>query len=486
MRPSAQKLRDWRHDPILFASEVFQLNLDDWQKEALATLGGNQYNARRRLCMKACTGPGKSLVLAVAGWHRLSCFSEKGEHPKGAALSGEGRDNLRDNLWSELGKLQMRSAFLQDRFVWNQERIFNKDFQETWFLSARSYAKDADTQAIGRALSGLHCAFPFVLLDETGDMPITVGQKAEQIFTGAPLDALIASAGNPTSLSGLLYYIATVVRQQWDLITITADPDDLKRTPRVDKALAAEQIRLHGRANPWVMATILGEFPPGGLNTLLGVAEVEAAMKRTMHPADFAHSQCRLGIDVARFGDDRTVIFRRQGLASFTPFEMRNARTNEIAARVAYEKKEHNSEVEFIDDTGGWGAGVIDSLIQAGHSPRGVNFSSAATDPRYFNKRSEIWFLMADWIKRGGILPPTPQLVRELTTPTYAFVGGKFRLEEKDQIKKRLQFSPDCADALALTFSMAEMPGRMAGDNFTFPMIRNKSSQSDWNPLERE
>jgi hypothetical protein len=481
MNPASRKIRDWRHDPTLFARECLQINLDEWQKDALAVLGGTQYQPRRRLAMKACTGPGKSLVLAVAGWHRLTCFAEKNEHPKGAAISGEGRDNLRDNLWSEFGKLQLRSPFLQEAFVWNQERIFAKGFEKTWFLSARSYAKDADAQAIGRALSGLHCAFPFVLLDESGDMPITVGQKAEQIFTGAPLDALIATAGNPTSLSGLLYYIATVVRGQWVLITITADPDDPKRTPRVDKDHAAEQIKLHGRNNPWVMATILGEFPPGGLNTLLGVADVENAMKRTSRESEFAHSQMRLGVDVARFGDDRTIIFPRKGLWAMKPIEMRNSRSHEIAARVSHEKLFHKSELEFIDDTGGWGAGVIDSLFQAGHQPRAVNFSSSPIDPRYFNKRAEIWFMMAEWVKRGGILPNDPSLVRELTTPTYSFQGGKFRLEEKDQIKKRLQFSPDAADALALTFSVPEMPAR-ASEPILFPQSYSKTL-TEYDPM---
>jgi hypothetical protein len=137
---------------------------------------------------------------------------------------------------------------------------------------------------------------------------------------------------------------------------------------------------------------------------------------------------------------------------------MQGARTNEIAARVAKAKNEWGSELEIVDGTGGYGAGVIDSLIQAGYSPLEVNFSGKAIDPRYFNKRSEMWFLMAEWVKRGGCLPNDPELVKELTTPTYSFQNGKFRLEEKDQIKARLGFSPDRADSLALTFSMPDQP----------------------------
>lgn len=408
--------------------------------------------------MKACTGPGKSAVLAWIGWHRLLCFAKKGEHPKGAALSGEGRDNLRDNLWAELAKWQSRSELLMQAFTWSKEQIYAKDHPETWFLSARSYAKDADADAIGRSLSGLHSPFPFVLLDEIGDMPIQVGQKAEQIFTGGCIDGLIAKAGNPTSTSGLLYYVCTEGSDGETVITITADPDDPKRTPRVDIEHAREQIKKYGKDNPWVMATILGLFPPSSINALLGPDEVRAAMGKHYREDAYQHSQKRLGVDCARFGDDRTIIFPRQGLVAFKPVEMRNARTNDIAARVAAAKLKWQSEVEIIDDTGGYGAGVIDSLIQAGHGPIPVNFSGKAIDPKYFNKRSEMWFEMANWVKRGGALPPIQSLVKELTAPTYTFQNGKFRLEEKDQIKKRLQFSPDMADALACTFALPEMP----------------------------
>lgn len=190
--PAAARIKEWRFNPAKFAHENFQLDLDEWQRDALAPLGGD-YNPRRRVGMKACTGPGKSLVLAVAGWHRLLCFAERHEHPKGAAISGEGRDNLRDNLWSELGKLRERSEIIKRAFDFNQEQIRAYDHDD-WFLSARGYAKTATAEEMGTSLSGLHSKFPFILLDETGEMPPAIGQRAEQIFTGKPLDALIMQA----------------------------------------------------------------------------------------------------------------------------------------------------------------------------------------------------------------------------------------------------------------------------------------------------
>jgi len=398
-----------------------------------------------------------TMVLALGGWWRLSCFADKGEHPKGAALSIT-KDNLSDNLWPELSKWQSQSAFLSSAFEWHKERIQAKDHPETWFLSARSYAKDADVDAIGRALSGLHSKYPFILLDETGDMPVAVGRAAEQIFTGNPKDALIMQGGNPTSTSGLLYQVCNTLRGQWKIVTVTADPDDPNRTNRVSLEYAKEQIETHGRENPWVMATILGLFPPQGFNALLGIEEVEAAMRRHLQPDQFEWAGKVLGVDVARFGDDRTVIFPRQGLFAGMPTILRQARTTDIAAKCAMIKKELDSDAFFIDDTGHWGHGVIDNLHTARYNPLGVQFHGPATDPRYRNKRAEMWFAMADWVKSGGQLPPIPELVAEMTTPTYSFTNGKIILEDKDQVKKRLGRSPDLADALALTFAFPVAP----------------------------
>ena len=136
------KLHEWRRDPVRFAVECFGVEPDEWQCDAMRALGG-EYNNKRRLCMKACTGPGKSATLAWMGWHRLACFAGRGEHPKGAALSITA-DNLKDNLWSEMSKWQGRSEFLKNAFTWTKSTIYANDHPETWFLSARSFAKDAD------------------------------------------------------------------------------------------------------------------------------------------------------------------------------------------------------------------------------------------------------------------------------------------------------------------------------------------------------
>lgn len=458
------RIRQWRVDPVSFVRDNFGVEPDAWQTDGLQVLGG-EYNPRRELCLKACTGPGKSATLAWSGWHRLACFAGKGEHPKGAALSITA-DNLKDNLWSELAKWRGRSRFLQSAFTWTKEKIYANDHPETWFLSARSFAKDANAEAIGRALSGLHSQYPFVLLDETGDMPEAVGKAAQQIFTGNPRDAAIIQAGNPTSNVGLLYASCVNPSIHRVVITITADPDDPKRTPRVSIEHAREMIDTYGRDNPWVMATILGLFPPAGFRSLLGIEDVNAAMNRHYREADYESSAKILGVDVAREGDDASVMFPRQGVVAFEPKVMRNLRTTDGAGIVARKEQEWSCDATFIDNTGGFGGGWIDNLQMLGRRPIGVHFASAADDGRYANKRAEMWFKMAEWIKNGGAIPKVPNLIAELTTPTYSFKGDKLLIEPKEDIKKRLGRSPDLADALALTFAYPVTPRGLKLPNY--------------------
>lgn len=447
-----QKVKSWRENPVKFVYDNFKVDPDAWQRDALEYVG-NDFKEYRRLCMKACTGPGKSAVLAWIGWHRLSCFGERGEHPKGAALSIT-RENLSDNLWSEMAKWQQRSLFLSEFFVWNKQSIYAKGFAGSWFLSARSFAKDADEEAIGRALSGLHSRFPFVLLDETGDMPTTVGRVAQQIFTGSPKDALIAQAGNPTSTSGLLYETAGKTRSDWHVITITADPDDPQRTPRVDIEHAQKMIDDYGRDDPWVMATILGLFPPVGFNALLGIDDVEAAMERHYNEDQFSFAPIILGVDVAREGDDMSVIFPRQGIVAHKPWPFRGVKSYDLAGHIGRKFDGMQADGTIIDGTGGYGSGVIDAYEQLGRTALDCQFAAKAEEPkRFYNKRAEIWWKMAEWVKAGGALPRIPDLVGELTTPTYSYKGDRILIEPKEEVKKRLGRSPDFADGLAVTFA---------------------------------
>lgn len=464
----------WRHEPVKFVVECLKAEPDPWQADLLQAFGDP---GKRRIAMKACKGPGKTTGLAWCIWNFLTCHAEFGSHPKGAATSIT-YDNLRDNLWPELAKWRGRSPFLQHFFEWTKERVFARQHPETWFFSARTWPKSADATQQADTLAGLHADYVLFVLDESGGIPDAVMAAAEGgLATGKW--AKILQAGNPTHLEGPLYRACTAERHLWYIIEITGDPDDPKRSPRISVQWAREQMEKYGRENPWVLVNVFGQFPPASINSLIGPDEVSAAMRRHLRVDEYDWAQKRLGIDVARFGDDRSVIFPRQGLAAFRPVELRQADTVAIAARVAMAKARWGSELELVDDTGHWGHGVIDNLRAAGHAPIGIQFHGQPIDPRYRNKRAEMWISMAEWVKKGGALPEIPELVGELTVPTYSFVGGKFVLEDKDQVKERLGRSPDLADALALTFAMPDMP---AASPFPGAEPANKLA-SEWDPL---
>jgi len=454
LEAGAAVIRRWRLDTAAFARECCGYEPDLWQLDVFAAFDSDQ----QRIAMQACAGPGKTRILATIGWKALTCYGGPDAHPNGYAISISG-DNLRDNLWKELAVLRNLSPFLQAAFEWTAEKIYAKDHEETWWLKARSYSKSADPETQGNALSGLHAKNIFYLIDEAGEINPAVLRKAEQGLSNCEWGKIVM-AGNPTSTSGTLYHAVANQAGMWSVTCVNGDPDDPKRSPRIDIEWARGQIAQYGRDNPWVQAYILGQFPAGGLSTLLTPDEVRTAMARAPQLPDYEWAQKRLGIDVARFGDDRTVIFPRQGIASWQPTVMRQQRTDRITAQILVIKATFQSEVDFIDDTGHWGHGVVDGLLAAKQGAQAVIFSDPALNPRYGNRRAEMWFGMADWIKARGALPNIPELIPELTVPEFYFKAGKVYIEDKDQIKARLHRSPDLADALALTFAWPDQPSR--------------------------
>jgi len=200
----------------------------------------------------------------------------------------------------------------------------------------------------------------------------------------------------------------------------------------------------------------LCDFSAQGDDQLIALADTEDAAKRTYQPDHVKLFPVILGIDPARFGDDRSVVFRRQGKQAFKPVVYRGIDNMELASRVANLIEQHNPDAVFCD--AGAGSGVIDRLRQLSYDVIEVPFGGKALkQQQYINRRSEMWWLMKEWIEEGGAIPNDIALKQELATPIYWYDNvGRRVLESKDQIKKRLQGagSPDLADALALTFAL--------------------------------
>jgi hypothetical protein len=224
----------------------------------------------------------------------------------------------------------------------------------------------------------------------------------------------------------------------------------------------------------------LCDFSAAGDDQLLSLTDVETAAHRQYQPGSNDYAPRILGVDPARFGDDRSVIVPRQGLVTLKPIVYRGIDNMTLAGHVGNQIEQWQPDAVFIDS--GAGAGVIDRLRQLGHDVIEINFGGKAYNVRYVNKRAEMWFLMAEWVRAGGCIPNDDSLKLELATPTYKYdAANRIQLESKDEIKKRLPDagSPDIADALALTFAQ---PVAKRGLARQFG-ARSRAAQ-DYDPLE--
>lgn len=454
---------------LRFVDEQFDVELDGWQERALL-LFESPLEAHRRIALQACVGPGKSAVLAWCGLWFFACQGSAREHPKGLVTSITG-DNVRDNLWAEYAKWRGQSEYLKSISTWTSTRLFANDCPETWFIGVRSWPKTSNVDELGKTFSGLHSAYVMAQVDESGAVPPGVARAGDQALARCVFGKLI-QAGNPISLDGMLYAAASLLRHLWVIVKVTGDPDDPSawvHSPRVgDGPLkwAREQIATYGRDNPWVASYILGDFPKAAVNALLSVEEIEAAFARKYRADVYDWQQKRIGADIARFGDDRNVFFPRQGLRAFKPVVLRNARTTQLAARLAevalrWQGSDPEEVQLFVDDTGHWGHGVIDNLQDGGYAAFPVIYSDRSADPRYENVRAQMHFAAAEWVKAGGWLPHVPELVAEATAPTYSFKAGRMIVEPKEFVKKRIGRSPDLWDAFAQTFFLPDQPAGM-------------------------
>ncbi len=203
--------------------------------------------------------------------------------------------------------------------------------------------------------------------------------------------------------------------------------------------------------------------------------EVTDAMHNILEYVD-AHAPITIGVDPARFGDDRTAIVYRAGRKFWEYETIRGQDTMEIAGRVAVIIRELNPDAVFIDEVG-LGAGVYDRLreiVQDKSIVKGVNAGSRPIDAKYYNKRAEMWAEMKDWLAGDVDIVNDDEIMMDLTTPGYSYdSNGRLKLEKKEDIKKRGRKSPDIGDALALTFAL---PVKKKQPKFAEPMINNSRS----------
>lgn len=465
----SERIKLWRMRPDVFVAEVIGVIPDAWQMQVLQALPHN-----RRICMRACKGPGKTAVLAWIGWWALTCYPQMQ-----IACTSSTKDLLEKSLWAEFALWQSKSPFLQEFFVWQKTRIFCKEDPELWFAAHQTWSKSADAAMQAQSMKGLHADNMMALMDETGEYPSEVMGSAEAMMSTVK-NGWIIQAGNPSKLEGPLYDAATRHASKWWSVSVSSAPNDPNRTPRVNKQWAQDQIDMWGEDNPFIRTSIFGEFPPASINALLGVNDIDVAMGRSYNSMTNPNPVQVLGVDVARMGGDTSVVCHRDGLivAGFQQF--RNI--DGLAGAGYVNQKWHDVKANacFVDDTGGFGASWIDQLKVLGRSPIPINFSANAQDgSHYFNKRAEMHFNCANAIKQNLQLPNDGELREEILATTYTFKGNKLIIEPKELIKKKLGGrSPDKFDALALTFAMPVFAPQAGygGMNGAVIRLRNESS----------
>lgn len=459
----AHVIKLWQHKPVIFFRDAMDVTLDLWQEEATQL-----YVDHARLALLASKGPGKTAHLSMMCWHFFLCFYR----PKIACMSIS-EAHLKSNLWAELLMWRSKSRLLQASANDGLTRITLKGHEGYSFIDARSYPKSADTAAMAASLAGLHSDNVGFFIDEGGSIPDAIYNTADAALSGGDgprKRARLVTTGNPEKPDGTIYRaykeslkdpsMRDPEMPEWAVYRVTGDPLDPKRAPRVDIKWAQSQIKLYGRDNPWVKVNVLCEYPDVASDRLLTEEEVDAAMNRNIEQREVVRSQVRLGVDVARGGIDDSALVRRRGLKVYhIETEPSSLTGPELSGKIQFLTKQHKIERVFIDNTGGYGGSVIDNLNLGTRSVyvTPVVYNASAQDKlRFANKRAEMYVRMRDWIKSGGCLPRDAKLKEELLAPEIWFIGNKFQLEDKAQIKIKLGRSPDRADALAQTFCDVE------------------------------
>ena len=193
----------------------------------------------------------------------------------------------------------------------------------------------------------------------------------------------------------------------------------------------------------------LCDFSASTGNTLIPIPIVVEAAQRELNDAYVRGGVKVIGVDVARYGDDRSVIFTTQGLKAYEPKVFDDISNIDLANQVIATIK--SFEPDFVRVDAGRGEGVIDFLRSQGYKCTEVNFGGMPSSAYYANLRAEMWHGTKQWLESGGCIPNIPELISELAAPEFTFSSSnKLTLESKEKMKARGLRSPDYADALAL------------------------------------
>lgn len=464
-------LEQWRDDPVGFIETVlgYQLvftlpdgSIVDYQAKLARDVAAND-----RVTVRSGQKTGKTLlaVLLAIWW---VCTRRSAQ----CILTSSSDQQVKNILWAELHNvnraLRARGVKLLPDVPLDPATGVRWDDGR----AIRGFATKKRENAAGISGPAL-----FFILDEASGIE---SQIAEAFIGNATGGAKVLALSNPTESSGFFYETFTTRRAFWHPVHLTCrDSPNYITGQRLFPGLAErkaveEMVAAYGVGSPFVEVRVEGNFPTHVANAVVGLGQIETAIK--LWGDVEATGTLELGVDVARFGDDDSVVVGRRGLVAYSPKWIEDTKSVRPWAN-GYDSKEvaglvlltmralrHPGErVKVkIDAAGGYGGAVADELRQQqrdGDIDKLVTIvevqvaESSAEPDKYPQLRDELWFNGRGWLLEGGTFSTDPRLETELAAPIYAMTRkGQMKVESKDEMKRRLPSgkSPDFADAFLL------------------------------------
>lgn len=428
----AKLLLYYRDHPVEFMRQVIGVEPTSQQLDLIALA----VNPGSRVAVKSCTSSGKTATLAWLTLWFLICFPNCKmicTAPTAQQLHRVFRSELM--LWHARMKAPFKDFY--EIMTDNVHIKGKKGLQFCSFVTGSAENKEN--------LAGIHADKVVLMVDEASALDSDIFDTLLGTLSYGETHFILVS--NPVRGSGAFYDLFQN-KAAWDTLTFTSFG-----SPNVDLEWI-EEIRLHyGEDSDMYRMRILGEFPILDSAQFIPTSAVDSAMENILSVPEYAHFPRVLGVDVARFGNDSSVIVDRQGPKVHEILSYRHLDTVEFTNKILAIYKSNDYRSVFVDGIG-IGAGVVDQLKRFAVPVVDVVVSQKSTDPKsYFNLRSQVYGRLRDWLDTAD-LPNDKELRDDLLGLNYSF-NSKLQiiLEGKKDMKKRGIASPDRSDALALTFA---------------------------------
>ncbi len=393
-------------------------------------------------------GIGKSTFVAWVNLWMMSC-----NLGSTAITTANTEPQLKSRTWAELGKwhtLMINSHWFEKTTLslrpalWFEEALKKQLKIDTGYYYAQAQLWSEEKPD---AFAGAHNqAGILVNYDEASGIPKPIWTVTEGFFTEPVLHRYWFAFSNPRRNTGEFYECFHKSRNYWYRRNL-----DSRSVEGTDKNKLKEIVEKHGADSDEARIEVKGEFPRQGDSQFISREAVEGAAFRDIQPDLYAG--LIMGVDVARFGDDTTVIrFRRGRDARSIPATKLKGKDNmAVANECAALIDEHKPDAVCID--AGNGTGVIDRLREMGYKIIEVWFGSKANEEEWADLRTEMWAKVREWLP-GGCIDDDSDLKDDLVGPEYEFDKlERIKLESKEKMKGRGVASPDNGDALACTFA---------------------------------